>query len=1550
MQKLSVQLTFFEPFRAGLRKEKSRFESYARWCKSNSGLWKPYIPGTLLRSAVLESVEYLLALIGSKNKVEICPGLYTQAENEQNPKYLRRRPWYELHAQKEICKTRDTACPLCLLMRTKLDNDGDGETEKNVKFGNLYPTSPLEPLQKIRPRILNRMDPGTSKARDYFRVFEIENQLCSQFRGWIWLSGDLPNMELVKSLLAAGLSNVATLAGAVCRIRIVSTDNPSMKQDLTTQDLIDDFTNYYLKGDTPPANLAASGKGDAFPRFSPGSGDHPDTTGVSHADMASSHEGTALAKDIAEKCKDILSQISASEQLRRLADIMRDLRQDSNREIMYRQVAEENHEKASLLYKKTKKGDSIAALIAGKTEGMDAETWRRLCEFLGQTFYGEAKEAGLVETPVPRILGESERYSLQKKPTVRTDLAAELVPDIEFIIKGNLIAETPFFFGTDIATETHTDLPILLTSDRHFRIPRSVLRGILRRDLRLVTGSGCSVKLGRSEPCACDVCQIMRSLTMRDCVSSCKVPPEIRHRIRLNPVTETVEEGALFDMEIGPQGISFPFVLRSRGVNSSFSTRLKNVLTWWSEGKIFMGGDKGTGKGRFTLAELEAYYFRLTTKRIGKNVWVIGNYLKSQGWRGAELETHFDSLKEWKSLSFSDSDVKVFPWHKITWKVSFEGPVLTNDPIAADIRNESDAVFYQKSVAGEKGPVYALKGEGLRGIVSSSLCKNKNLSSNLHEDCECLRCKIFGSKHQEGNIRFEDMTVSQKSEVREKLFDHVSIDRFTGGAANKLKFDDKPLVGNPLVFQGVFWVHQSIGNNEKTQEALSDAFKDVRDGLYPVGAKGSIGYGWIKGIEVVEGPDWLKDALSAEKTVEAGIASEESEYKLPDLPWISLLPKGRAIYNPHYFLGIPKVTPEREREPVGHDRFQTDLHTGRIICTLKTITPLIIPDTENDKAFEVENASADHERFKFMRMGSQAAIPGSAIRSMTSSVFEALTNSCFRVLDQKSHLSWRMEADDAGDYKPGRFEKKDDKAVIRKFKKKARFPFYAGPDTREAFTSDQIMGKEMVTLWVKDFEASLTVPDEIGWKKKRGYLKVTGPNKVEIDTENISENNPSPPDSWQDVRINDDGTIPDKKNRKFICQYGTTTYTVDKWCEAFFCDEEKDPYELAPDVERKYRLLMDSYHNNPQAPPQIFRSLPLFSETGPKKTLEHGDLVYFRLSEVNKQSQSKKQVRERVTDIVPVSISRIANNQPIGKHIAAAFRPCAYVCIEECEPCDAKTCQIPVYREGYPIKGLCRACHLFGTTGYKGRVRFSFAKLNGDAVWAKGAGGKDYFTLPLLEKPRPTWTMPNEGAKIPGRKFYVHHNEWKTVQEGKNPIDQKAIRPNPNNSSVEVLNLGNEFQFEVSFENLEEWELGLLLYCLELEPGLAHKLGRGKAFGFGSIEAEVSKIEMRIKSGTWKNETSGKEKFIQSGLSQVPSFFKQDEKQWNEVEQVKNIRKLLQLSWNKGNAVEPEVRYPALREKDDENKRPGYVELKDNGYDAGKKLVSPWSPWYPVRK
>ena len=83
--------------------------------------------------------------------------------------------------------------------------------------------------------------------------------------------------------------------------------------------------------------------------------------------------------------------------------------------------------------------------------------------------------------------------------------------------------------------------------------------------------------------------------------------------------------------------------------------------------------------------------------------------------------------------------------------------------------------------------------------------------------------------------------------------DHVAIDRLSGGAANKLKFDDQPLIGTPsepLVFTGKFWVHTDL--NAEEQQALRQALEALRDGLATLGAKGSIGYGWISALRVCQ--------------------------------------------------------------------------------------------------------------------------------------------------------------------------------------------------------------------------------------------------------------------------------------------------------------------------------------------------------------------------------------------------------------------------------------------------------------------------------------------------------------------------------------------------------------------------------------------------------------------------------------------------------------------------------------------------------------------------
>ncbi|MBF0235439.1 MAG: hypothetical protein HQK65_20745 [Desulfamplus sp.] len=50
---------------------------------------------------------------------------------------------------------------------------------------------------------------------------------------------------------------------------------------------------------------------------------------------------------------------------------------------------------------------------------------------------------------------------------------------------------------------------------------------------------------------------------------------------------------------------------------------------------------------------------------------------------------------------------------------------------------------------------------------------------------------------------------------------------------------------------------------------------------------------------------------------------------------------------------------------------------------------------------------------------------------------------------------------------------------------------------------------------------------------------------------------------------------------------------------------------------------------------------------------------------------------------------------------------------------------------------------------------------------------------------------------------------------------------------------GNRACFTIRFWNLDETELQRLLWCLELESGLAHKMGNSRYLGFGSLKLSV---------------------------------------------------------------------------------------------------------------
>jgi hypothetical protein len=50
---------------------------------------------------------------------------------------------------------------------------------------------------------------------------------------------------------------------------------------------------------------------------------------------------------------------------------------------------------------------------------------------------------------------------------------------------------------------------------------------------------------------------------------------------------------------------------------------------------------------------------------------------------------------------------------------------------------------------------------------------------------------------------------------------------------------------------------------------------------------------------------------------------------------------------------------------------------------------------------------------------------------------------------------------------------------------------------------------------------------------------------------------------------------------------------------------------------------------------------------------------------------------------------------------------------------------------------------------------------------------------------------------------------------------------------------GARCRFTVRFWNLEDEELQRLLWCIALEPGLAHKIGKNRDLGFGSLRFNI---------------------------------------------------------------------------------------------------------------
>lgn len=210
---------------------------------------------------------------------------------------------------------------------------------------------------------------------------------------------------------------------------------------------------------------------------------------------------------------------------------------------------------------------------------------------------------------------------------------------------------------------------------------------------------------------------------------------------------------------------------------------------------------------------------------------------------------------------------------------------------------------------------------------------------------------------------------------------------------------------------------------------------------------------------------------------------------------------------------------------------------------------------------------------------------------------------------------------------------------------------------------------------------------------------------------------------------------------------------------------------------------------------------------------------------------------------------------------------------------------------------VCPTCDLFGRIyGEEGRQqRVNKGKvLIGEAVPAASGYGRHPIIYLRQGSPKETHTAfypPSEGRDC-HRKLYHHHPSKVNGINGHSATMKHVGRLHP-------VEAGSCFEFSLTFTGLDAKQLALLGYCLELEPGLLHKMGRGKGHGLGSVKIKIRKKSIQDASQRYRGGEMAHE---------WPRDVKEELQVLQSTPALDEVRKM--LSWEAAKAL-PSIHYPS---------------------------------------
>jgi len=530
----------------------------------------------------------------------------------------------------------------------------------------------------------------------------------------------------------------------------------------------------------------------------------------------------------------------------------------------------------------------------------------------------------------------------------------------------------------------------------------------------------------------------------------------------------------------------------------------------------------------------------------------------------------------------------------------------------------------------------------------------------------------------------------------------------------------------------------------------------------------------------------------------------------------------QKFVNPYHFVSLE-----------GNCRKDFDYHeqrkkkcnfTGWIDCEMETLTPIFIPSTSS--VYEEKNGekhsdvfgkragdngiinSYDFFSYRNLPIGpfekcpdaSEPVIPGSEIRGVIRSAFEAVTNSCLSTIDDEQVLYKRVTTSG----KPGRLLYENGKWKIQKCER-IGISFRATRGDRHNFSKYIRNLKEGQEVYVKKGHKyktrsgypAFTVVDDIGNSKRNGYIKgfyhLGEPFGQRKHHESVFI-----PTGEKDIEIDELAVRNYVKNLKLY---------KDKTINLHHKKGEHSGYREI-DVRNKK---VEDFSN----------SLIYYSKYNKNYYLSPSaigrEVFYNQLTKIVGDYNPCSQLNELCCACALFGIA--------GKEDAAASRVRfvdAHV-LEKKENPGGYYEGIRILKELASPKLSATEFYLIKNPDYADTWNYDYA-IN----WRSNR-----------------WGIPGYKPQIRGRKFYWHHRNGAPYIKKEDEENDEVV--SERNVAVRPLKKGNRFKFKVYFNNVTSDELGKLLWVLEIGQNKehAHKIGMGKPIGLGSVRISVSNIHIR---------------------------------------------------------------------------------------------------------